>query len=154
VSGSAMSLIVSIFANFYISLILIISFIINYKHLIMFMILGDNVLNEKHIPSSPQELKDTLFSILVLFAWISLISTRHTPSVRYIRASAQHGVHDRAYSRSVWHSTHSALLISCRKTLSLAKLCTMIHWQESSLRILHAEPISALGQCLCFDLIL
>jgi hypothetical protein len=32
----------------------------------MFMILGDNVLNEKHIPSSPQELKDTLFSILVL----------------------------------------------------------------------------------------
>ena len=46
--------------------ILIISFIINYKHLIMFMILGDNVLNEKHIPSSPQELKDTLFSILVL----------------------------------------------------------------------------------------
>jgi hypothetical protein len=81
VSGSAMSLIVSIFANFYISLILIISFIINYKHLIMFMILGDNVLNEKHIPSSPQELKDTLFSILVLYAWISLISTRHTPSV-------------------------------------------------------------------------
>jgi len=47
----------------------------------MFMILGDNVLNEKHIPSSPQELKDTLFSILVLYAWISLISTRHTPSV-------------------------------------------------------------------------
>jgi len=81
VSGSAMYLIVSIFAYFYITLILIISFIINYKHLIMFMILGDNVLNEKHIPSSPQELKDTLFSILVLYAWISLISTCHTPSV-------------------------------------------------------------------------
>ena len=65
-SGSAMYLIVSIFAYLYFTLILIISFIINYKHLIMFMILGDNVLNEKHIPSSPQEFKDTLFSILVL----------------------------------------------------------------------------------------
>ena len=64
----------------------------------MFMILGDNVLNEKHIPSSPQELKDTLFSILVLYAWISLISIRHTQSVRDIRASTQHSVHDRANS--------------------------------------------------------
>ena len=136
-----MYLIVSIFAYFYITLILIISFIINYKHLIMFMILGDNVLNEKHIPSSPQELKDTLFSILVLYAWISLISIRHTQSVRDIRASAQYGVHDRAYSRSVWHSTHVASLISCRRTLSFAKLFAMSHWQESSLRILHAELI-------------
>ena len=107
----------------------------------MFMILGDNVVDEKHILSSPQELKDTLCSIPVLQAWISLISTRHTQSVRDIRASAQHGIYDRAYSRSVWHSTHYASLISCRMTLSLAKLCTMIHWQEFFLRILHAEPI-------------
>ena len=77
----------------------------------------------------------------MLHAWISLISARHTQSVRDIRASAQHGVHDKSNSRSVWHFINHALLISCRMTLSLAKLCAMIHWQESFLGILHAETI-------------
>jgi hypothetical protein len=141
VSGSAVLLILSIFANLYFTFILIISFIINISLCLLFLVLCVNIVNEKHILSSPQELKDIHCSIPVLHAWISLISSRYTPSVRDIRASAQHGINDRAYSRSVWHSTHYASLISCRRTLNLAKQFTMIHWQESSFRILHAEPI-------------